>query len=671
MSSTPLSKRLLAVFLCLSVFVLLPFVYSLHLQDMEQSPRFLVLAFIVSVAIIISLVTVIAGKTVYTVNATGFVLLLFLLFYYSGLMKSISFWDAFFECLKLTLFVVLYFLFTTTLQADKFNRLLYIKGVAIAATVFLFFGGYQILETASTKQKGLLDIINYSITSTLGNKNFLAEVLLMMLPLAAAGYIFHSRVWKIFFAITAVMILVMLAVLQTLSTWVALVAMGFLIIILVFRFSSRLFSSVRVKRWFLISIAGTGLLVVFAMLMVLRGDEKGSIRRKITAFQKELKSEAAPADSSRQNSISERLYLWKTSIKLVKDHKVLGAGTGNWKLELPAYGLGSSQYMTTGAIRFVHPHNDFFLYASELGLIGLLVFLAFLYLLYRGAWRMLKSAPDQNEFWYAAMLLAALTVYIVVAMVSLPSNRIFPMILLMLFAAQITAGNSGTFATIRKPVAILMLFVFLMGSLTAVYIGKIRLQGDFSLSAALRHDRKRNYDAMRRILDKTNTTLFPLDATATPLAWYQGYAAFYTGDREKAFAFFRKAEKENPNHLNVLNDLGTSYNLAGDPVTAVKYYQKVLTIQPAYGDALMNMAVIYYNQGRVEDAFNSLILFNRQMKPETLKIFQTILMARASMLTTDEKKLKTFSDRLKNPGMVKKVLDEIKANQGRLEASLK
>ena len=197
------------------------------------------------------------------------------------------------------------------------------------------------------------------------------------------------------------------------------------------------------------------------------------------------------------------------------------------------------------------------------------------------------------------------------------------------------------------------------------------MQGDFSLSAALLQDRKRNYNSMQRYLQKVNTSVFPLDATATPLKWYQGFAAFYLGNREKAFELFRDAEKENPNHLNVLNDLGTAWNLSGDPATAEKYYRKALSIQPAYGDAIINLSIIYFNRGNIVDAYQTLIQFNSTVKRENVNVFKTIITAKASMFTTDEKKLTAFAERFKNPGTIKKLLEDIRKQNGRIEPLLR
>jgi tetratricopeptide (TPR) repeat protein len=160
--------------------------------------------------------------------------------------------------------------------------------------------------------------------------------------------------------------------------------------------------------------------------------------------------------------------------------------------------------------------------------------------------------------------------------------------------------------------------------------------------------------------------VFPLDATATPLTWYQGYANFYLGDREKAFALFREAESQNPNHLQVLNDLATSYNLSGDPATAEKYYHKALSIQPGYGDALVNLAIIYYNQGKLEDSYKTLIHYKHPVKKESVQVFQTILTAKATQITSDSMQLAAFTNRLKKPPEIKKVLDEIRLQNGAL-----
>jgi hypothetical protein len=145
--------RLLALFLSISLFIILPFIFSFRLQDIEQSPRFLVLAFIVTAASIVTLVIVNRKNFYIRFDNTWIPLLILCFLFYTGLFKSISTGDALFECLKLTLFIALFFLFTLSVEADDQNKLIYIKGTCIAALIFILFGCYQLWTPAITALK--------------------------------------------------------------------------------------------------------------------------------------------------------------------------------------------------------------------------------------------------------------------------------------------------------------------------------------------------------------------------------------------------------------------------------------------------------------------------------------------------------------------------------------
>ena len=129
----------------------------------------------------------------------------------------------------------------------------------------------------------------------------------------------------------------------------------------------------------------------------------------------------------------------------------------------------------------------------------------------------------------------------------------------------------------------------------------------------------------------------------------------------------KEAEKVNPNHLRVLNDLGTAYNLSGDMSTAITYYKKALSIQPRFGDALVNLAVVYYNQDKLEEAYKTIIKHKTKVEPQHLMVFKTILTAKAISITGTDEIHSSFNDHFKSVESVKDLLLMIRQQNGRLE----
>jgi O-antigen ligase len=87
------------------------------------------------------------------------------------------------------------------------------------------------------------------------------------------------------------------------------------------------------------------------------------------------------------NSIIQRLYYWRTALKMIKDYPLLGIG---WrKFEIFYY-----FYKPSLANMSRYAHNVFLQITVELGIFGLLVFLSILYFFFKEAVRIIKDNPS-------------------------------------------------------------------------------------------------------------------------------------------------------------------------------------------------------------------------------------------------------------------------------------
>ncbi len=78
-----------------------------------------------------------------------------------------------------------------------------------------------------------------------------------------------------------------------------------------------------------------------------------------------------------QSSQVSRMSIWKSSVDMIKDDPVMGKGWGTYERAFPAYRKADS----IQTARFAH--NDYLQIASEAGIPGLLLFLAFLFMIFK------------------------------------------------------------------------------------------------------------------------------------------------------------------------------------------------------------------------------------------------------------------------------------------------
>ncbi len=107
-----------------------------------------------------------------------------------------------------------------------------------------------------------------------------------------------------------------------------------------------------------------------------------------------IKSRSADIELAATNlensSIGQRLIFWKTSLRIIADHPLLGGGTGSFPREFAKHTYDHPGFYAN------NPHNEYLMIASQLGLVGLTLFLWLLY-------RMLRySKKLQRPYDYAA-----------------------------------------------------------------------------------------------------------------------------------------------------------------------------------------------------------------------------------------------------------------------------
>jgi putative inorganic carbon (hco3(-)) transporter len=86
-----------------------------------------------------------------------------------------------------------------------------------------------------------------------------------------------------------------------------------------------------------------------------------------------------------------RVAIWRTTPRIIADHFVLGVGEDNFPVISPRYGLYAADLAPID-----HAHDIFLTVAAELGLIGLAIFLGFLFALVRAAWRALTRTGSSR-----------------------------------------------------------------------------------------------------------------------------------------------------------------------------------------------------------------------------------------------------------------------------------
>lgn len=259
-------------------------------------------------------------------------------------------------------------------------------GLGVSLLGLLQYNGVHLIPTAY----GDLPV------STLGNPNFVAHYLELLIPLCAAMLVVRRRLWeRLLLAAALALALGHLLVSANRAGWLALVAALFFWI-LSHRAATRRFGP---QTWTLALIA---LLLSAPLGLVLDNvpTGQGQTLKQDLVHLGESAWDRALSSFDRENiSVAQRLIIWKDTAALIADHPLLGVGPGNFEHYLPAY-RSPARHQEWKALMGEHTNvayeaeNEYLEFAAESGLPGLAAMLWLLGTVVWSGWRRLQDQQD-------------------------------------------------------------------------------------------------------------------------------------------------------------------------------------------------------------------------------------------------------------------------------------
>ncbi len=502
---------------------------------------------------------------------------------------------------------VLFFLFMLTLiqaLAGKEERIyLLVKGLVIAAFIISGFGIIQLVQ-AFMQSADSQDL--YIVRSTMAHRNLLVSSMVLALPLLGFCAYYFRRLWKIISILALVCSSLLIGLLQSRTGWLAAIALiGFFVVVLVISATALRRVKLPIKT-ILIGI------VVFAV---------GSFLVFYTAIPEEAPNAelrngfAFENPTDKDFTADERLFMWKATGRMINDQSLLGVGPGNWKIWFPKYGSDIWR-SRQGMVQFQRPHNDYLWVLSEQGIIGLLAFLFMgLAAMYCGFRVVCQRFYPQQLRLLVGLILSGIMAYAVVSFFSFPRERILHQVLLYSgFAIIFSLYFHQLSMPQLKPVKSAKVLAIIIMLITPVlaYIGFQRWQGEVHTN---------RISAMRATSQWTlmlaesqaisNYKFYNIDPTSLPTSFYSGLALINLGEYPVAKEELLRAYSVHPYNIHVVNNLASVYQLSGDLLTAITYYNEALRISPKYLDGALNLAAAYFNFGQVEEAYQVLKKYHK------------------------------------------------------------
>jgi O-antigen ligase len=454
---------------------------------------------------------------------------------------------------------------------------------------------------------------------TMANGNLFASALLLFLPFVLYGVFSFTGYWRTISTISMSAVFLNIILTQTRAVWVAVIfSVCLLFLFLIGVYGKSIFS--KLMRF------NVNRRITQPIMILVLTSAVGMISINYLNPVERVQDTLFSITNLEDPAVYERLSLWKKSTDMIMDSPFLGVGKGNWKIQFPNYGTEGMR-AETGYTNFQRPHNDYLWVLSETGVLGFLSYLMiFIVSLYYGIKFILPSNRVEKKL-LMVCLIFGLTGYMVSSFFSYPMERIFHTVFLAIILGGILSlyhgNNLSKQDEVQSPNYLLNLLI-VCGIILSVWIGLFQFRTETHVLNALRARQKSQWKSLIREVDKANSTFFPLDHTATPLLWYRGVANFSLDNMDTAFRDFQSAYQDNPNHVHVLNNLATVYEMKGNHQEAIKLYSRAIEISPKFVDAIINLAAVQYNLGHTSEAYETIRKIDNNNNPKYLQYLDAI-----------------------------------------------
>jgi len=503
------------------------------------------------------------------------------------LTEAVNLTEGFFEWLKI--FLSFSFLYIAVLIIGKNYDGIFIltKTIIVTAMILALIGICQHFHLAFTNIPG-----NGIVYATMAHKNLFSSSLFLTVPYVLYGSLRFPGGWRIASFVSMVFIFLGLVITETRAVWAGIAfstAITGMIVALVQQrqgMNNSIEKPMRSHRHRIFCIS----LILFGIITTATVSTY-----RIMADNKNHGGLVQSTPVWSLDSLNERMLLWQKSYEMINDNKILGVGLGQWKIALAAYGkIEKTEASHTGIreILFQRPHNDFIWILSEAGILGLICHLSFFFTIIFYIVRIVGKTKDTDRKVFSIFMLFGIVGYMIISFFSFPKERIFHQLFLMLITAGVVCEYHRLYPIKRKVVypKVLSLNISLPILLAVcILFGYARLESEIHSREALSARKAKHWDRVIHEINKADSWYYNMDPVSTPLSWYRGMANFSLGRISEALKDFKRASEIHPNHIHVLNNLGTCYALREDYPKARDYYQRTLAVSPGYREARVNL----------------------------------------------------------------------------------
>ncbi len=512
-------------------------------------------------------------KTPYNLIFAGFILL--------NIISVIKVYNYFLWADAIFLNMFYFFLFFIALDFCVQNKDNYKKIIILILFSNLIAALYGIIQSAGFDPIRWQTDFSKRAASTLGNPNFLAGQLILVIPLAVA--LFFSEKLPKYISVTLILTLCSGLILsQTRGAYIGFIIELVVFFVLTSKYEAELFKKYK-----------NSIIAVFFIVFI-----SGFIYIIINP---EIRTKMKDALILKDSSANIRVALWKNTMYLIKENPLFGTGAGNFEIKYAYYQYKSLKYkdfFENDFYKSAHAHNDLLQIIGEYGIPASGLIILMFYLLFLNGIKTLQQDNKSRFFIIAAlsgisgMLIHGLFNF---PLIIVPTAATF----YVLFGCLAAAGNNYEPFNIKqnlilKILCVLFVFIFL-------FINSLILRV-FISNCYLRKAGEATHFKMARVAVDHSSNAVEIAPWIYENYYVNGSDYLQVGDVEKAYKIYEKVYELNPGHweTNVfLFEFYASNNMSEE---ALKVAENMYKLSPYSLKAITSLGYSYYINGKFDRA---------------------------------------------------------------------
>ncbi len=453
---------------------------------------------------------------------------------------------------------------------------------------------------------------NPIIISTFGNPNFFSAYLVTILPVVFLLGIYNF-IRKNFFVSSMLFILTittffLLYILRTRGAWLALIVSALFLLILFIRHSLK-------PKW----KTSVALILVFVLFF-----GSGFLFKKMpqikSSFDKEMTS----------GTVGIRLHIWHGTLKMIQARPLFGWGMGTFiivypQFRVPEYFLNPHSVNATD-----HAHNEILEFASEIGFIGLGIFLLFLGVIFFRAVKVFNRQPlNLLNIIHAGLLAGAIALFVhnlTCVNLRLEASAIYLYLFLGLIAAGCklredclkneTTEKQDNYSNRKFPKNKVLSWVVVP---VAILLGVVYTNETVKLI------RSSVYLKNAMVLRNQEKWEKSIEQYVKAIHWnHYNWKAYYRlafayasiNKIDEAMAAYLKLKELAPNYADLNYNLGSLYLRTGKIEQAKEQLQVAMRLNPYEPKTYCNLGAVYMHLGDIDKALEN---YQASVKIQELK----------------------------------------------------